>query len=235
MTPRLASARANSMKRGRLIQWSWRVLREVLRKIKEDVDITIEENPAFWVPRFDYDLYYTDTIQEKPLINAAGKIASRSCLLSFLSAIRAGQIWGPGIYASIGTYYRPEPVVVSGVREPIFPQLEIEVMDPNPEIALTITLNLLGEILAYGRRDYEVRIQGILPPKILTRPEVRYAGVGRHWKHYKTKKNIGFEAYFMGSENAIAGGGDFSELAWRFGLDRMFSAVGFGLGLLRLT
>lgn len=192
--------------------------------------------PSFWIPRAHFDLYnIKGKIEPNPMTNESGEVASRSCLLSFLSALKFGHVGSPGTYASVAGYYRDEPVEIPGVRQSVFPQLEIEVIDRNPEKALRLTLDLLAKILGcLSGAYYKVRIQGEVSKAILARPEVQYAGVDRQWKLYKTKRDIGFEVYVDGSEDALAGGGDFTELAWKFGLDRRFSAVGFGIGLLRI-
>src|SRR3989344_7180493 len=100
--------------------------------------------PPLWVPRKDFNDYNIEgKIEDKPLMNERREVASRSCLLSFLSTLRAGIVGGPGVYASVGAYYRHEPKVIPGVREHVFTQLEIEVIDKDARKALKLTLDLL--------------------------------------------------------------------------------------------
>src|SRR3989344_7155258 len=109
---------------------TWTILENIAQELStKELPVIINKNPLFWIPQEDFNIYNIEgKIEENPLTNSEGEVASRSCLLSFLSAVRQGQINKPGIHFSIGAYYRFEEVIILGVREPVFPQLEVEII-----------------------------------------------------------------------------------------------------------
>ncbi len=266
----------------------------------------VEGCPAFLVSVADYETYRACTLDEASEFEdhyqdeATGQVVSRSCLLSFVANLRHLPPQ-PLLYLSVGAYARVETEILPGVREPVFPQLEAEILAPSIytadellKLLLQIqheTFRLIGlknqprvrlnnhnafvklisklpylvqrkvrklmDKLETARAESEntepilAEILGIVPPPLHatirqwtstpfdlnpTYPEASWSRtlVGGPL----TYEGLVFETDYTTTTGRqfteVAGGGNFSPLARRFGMPQGWQAIGFAVGLLRL-
>jgi hypothetical protein len=211
---------AKKILKSSIVEKAWYALESQAGQLATDfkLPVILDKNPLFWIPRIKHDLYNVDQSMEQDFIcNEDGEVASRSCLVGFLVKLdsllknnREGFI-----YLSVGAQTRNEQKEIQGLREKIFLQLEIEVIHSDLVQSVKITADILKRVLAVlGVSFYTIKTQGL----------------DRNWKRY----NSGIEVYYRYYKDAIAGGGEFSKSARKFGLPEHLHASGAALGLSRI-
>lgn len=234
--------RARKVMRTAVVKKSQVLLKHLSENGGGILPVIFDKKPLLWVSRSAYQTYNVDaSIEQDVLYNEKGKVASRSCLLGFLTKLPELLKKNPNgfIYLSVGAYVREEKEEKLGLRESVFPQLEIEVISRN--ISNEKTLDYLNFILVWLGIEKRVIFRsyrdksGTFERKFSLEKgttESFYSGkkLDRNWKRYLS----GFEVYRLGETDAIAGGGDFTPSAKRFGLPEGFEAAGAAIGLLRI-
>lgn len=123
-----------------------------------ELEVIVETDPAFWVSAWDYERYRNTFLAQigkfEDHFFFSGLVVSRSCLLSFVSGMSELLRRAAGkslLYISLGVYARNETDIVDGIREPVFPQLEVELLDAgerSPDEALQLMLQVEEELFA---------------------------------------------------------------------------------------
>ncbi|MFA7653991.1 MAG: hypothetical protein WCX97_03035 [Candidatus Magasanikbacteria bacterium] len=133
-----------------------RILDEVAQTLERfsGYRVIVDKGPAFLVEPSAYEIYRACTIDEASEFEdhfmVEDEVVSRSCLLSFAANMERWdrELINPPLmtgdrnlyfsdeiifYLSLGAYARVETNIVPGIRETVFPQLEVEVLARIPD------------------------------------------------------------------------------------------------------
>lgn len=299
------------MRKNDLFQRGITLVKQLVNEFESDkLLVVVNVDPKFWISINEYEKYRGCKIDEigefEDHFIFGDFTPSRSCLLSFVAELTGLLKKNQSkdiLYFSVGNFVRKETEITPGIREIIFPQLEVEILTKNFDESKCLSLlfkiqsrlfelmgfkskpmvrqnnqdffvNTVSDIdyilqrkvrslmddLETARRKGNINVVKKVSKAILTLIPTRLHQIFQQWFNSNLKliskkplvyqsdtlvagpltyEGTIFETDYTTSGGdlfvEVAGGGNFTPLAKRFGLPDKWLVIGFAVGLLRLN